>query len=132
GKTLTPADIQGKLVLVSFFFSRCSGICPMVMACVWCIYQRITDHSNLIFVSVSVDPERDRKLQLAEFRTRMLGKDGLPGKLPFKNWYFTTGDKTEIYALARGVFQADGLCATQKKANHAIWRIFYTLSRFIY
>lgn len=99
GGVLTPDDLKGKLVLMSFFFTRCSGICPMVTASVKRIHEKITDHSNLVFVSVSVDPEHDGVRQLTEFRERM--------KVPFKNWFFSTGNKDEIYGLARSVFQSD-------------------------
>lgn len=99
GSVLTPDDLKGKLVLMSFFFTRCSGICPMVTASVKRIHERIKDHNNLMFVSVSVDPEHDGAQQLTEFRERM--------KVPFTNWVFATGNKDEIYGLARSVFQSD-------------------------
>lgn len=99
GSVLSPNDLKGKSVLISFFFTRCSGICPMVTASVKRMREKIGDQKNLVFVSVTVDPEHDQPVKLTEFRERM--------KVPFDNWYFATGNKDEIYGLARQVFQSD-------------------------
>ncbi len=99
GNTLTTAELSGKYVLVSFFFSRCSGICPMVTANVKRMRERLTDRRDVVFLSISVDPEHDKPEELRQFRSR--------NKVPFADWYFTTGSKSEIYELARSVFQAD-------------------------
>lgn len=125
GSVLTPAEVKGKLVLMSFFFTRCSGICPMVTASVKRIHERIADHKNLVFVSVSVDPENDGARQLTEFRNRM--------KVPFDNWYFTTGNKDEIYSLARGVFQSDvTVRGTKDQADFLHTESVYLLDKDLY
>lgn len=99
GKALATADLSGKYVLVSFFFSRCSGICPMVTANVKRLREQLNDRRNVVFLSISVDPEHDKPEELRQFRAR--------NKVPFADWHFTTGSKSEIYELARSVFQAD-------------------------
>lgn len=125
GSVLTPADVKGKLVLMSFFFTRCSGICPMVTASVKRIHERIQDHKNLVFVSVSVDPEHDGAQQLTEFRNRM--------KVPFDNWYFSTGNKDEIYGLARQVFQSDvTVRGTKDQADFLHTESVYLLDKDLY
>jgi protein SCO1 len=125
GSVLTPGDVKGKLVLMSFFFTRCSGICPMVTASVKRIHERIRDQSNLVFISVSVDPEHDGVRQLTEFRERM--------KVPFKNWYFSTGNKDEIYGLARSVFQSDvTVRGTKDQADFLHTESVYLLDKDLY
>lgn len=99
GRALTTDNLRGKYVLVSFFFSRCSGICPMVTANVKRLREQLNDRRNVVFLSISVDPEHDKPAELREFRAR--------NKIPFADWHFTTGSKSEIYELARSVFQAD-------------------------
>lgn len=99
GKALTTAQLKGKFVLVSFFFSRCSGICPMVTANVKRMREQLSNRQNLVFLSITVDPEHDKPAELRQFRMR--------NKVPFSDWYFATGTKNEIYELARSVFQAD-------------------------
>lgn len=124
-KVIGTEDLRGKLVLMSFFFTRCSGICPMVTASVKRIHDRIHDHSNLVFVSVSVDPDHDRTLQLSEFRERM--------KVPFNNWYFATGNKDEIYSVARSVFQSDvTVRGTKDQADFLHTESIYLLDRDLY
>jgi protein SCO1 len=125
GSVLTADDLKGKFVLVSFFFTRCSGICPMVAASVKRIHNHIKDQSNLVFVSVSVDPENDGTKQLNEFRERM--------KIPYANWYFTTGNKDEIYALARDVFQSDvTVRGTKDQADFLHTESVYLLDKDLY
>ena len=125
GSILTPEDLKGKLVLMSFFFTRCSGICPMVTASVKRIHEKIANHTNLVFVSVSVDPEHDGVRQLTEFRDRM--------KVPFQNWYFSTGNKDEIYGLARSVFQSDvTVRGTKDQADFLHTESVYLLDKELY
>ncbi|MFO1528040.1 MAG: SCO family protein [Turneriella sp.] len=125
GAVLTPNDLKGKFVLMSFFFTRCSGICPMVTASVKRMREKIGDQRNLVFVSVTVDPEHDQARELNEFRERM--------KVPFDNWYFATGNKDEIYGLARQVFQSDvTVRGTKDKADFLHTEAVYLLDKDLY
>jgi len=125
GSVLTPADLRGKFVLMSFFFTRCSGICPMVTASVKRMRERIGDQKNLVFVSISVDPEHDQPVKLTEFRERM--------KVPFDNWHFATGNRDEIYGLARSVFQSDvTVRGTKDQADFLHTESVYLLDKDLY
>lgn len=125
GSVLTPNDLKGKAVLMSFFFTRCSGICPMVTASVKRMREKIGEQKNLVFVSVTVDPEHDQPVKLTEFRERM--------KVPFDNWYFATGNKDEIYGLARQVFQSDvTVRGTKDQADFLHTESVYLLDQDLY
>jgi protein SCO1 len=60
------------------------------------VQQLYADEKDLLISSFSVDPERDSAARLKEFAERMDIKD---------NWQLITGDKKEIYKLARNSFK---------------------------
>lgn len=125
GSALTAEKLRGKLVLVSFFFTRCSGICPMVTANVKRMREHIKDQTGLIFLSVTVDPEHDGAKQLSEFRNKM--------QVPLSNWYFATGSKAEIYDIARSVFQSDvTVRGTKDQADFLHTESVYLLDQNLY
>lgn len=133
GDTLKPENLRGKLVLMSFFFTRCSGICPMVAANIKRMRASIGNPKNLVFVSVSVDPDHDRPRQLDTFRRRILAKGDTNKKSPFSHWYFVTGDKAEIYTLARDVFQSDvTVRGTKDNADFLHTESVYLLDKNLY
>lgn len=107
GQSLARQSLANKYTVVGFFFARCSGICPMVTAQVKKLSQKIPDQRDLVFLSVSVDPENDSADVLTNYKARFSASQ--------KNWYFLTGAKDTIYELARKTFNAD--VVTQSRAD---------------
>lgn len=99
GQSLARQSLSEKYTVVGFFFARCSGICPMVTAQVKKLSLKIPDQRDLVFLSVSVDPENDSADVLRNYKARFSAAQ--------KNWYFLTGAKDTIYELARKTFNAD-------------------------
>lgn len=94
GKTVSLQDWKGKIVVLNYFFTHCSSICPKMM------YQmkRVQAYGglkNLAIASFSVDPERDSVGRLKEYAQKF----EIGG-----NWNLLTGDKKELYRLARNSF----------------------------
>lgn len=110
GETITAKDLAGKFTIVGFFFSRCAGICPMVTANIKRISQKITDQRDALFLSISIDPDNDKMAQLKEFKSRFESGQA--------NWHFLTGNKEEIYAMARSVFNADVVVRTRPQGDN--------------
>ncbi len=98
-RPFTGADVRGHYSLVSFFFAHCSGICPTITLNMKKLSERIPDQSEIQFISITVDPERDRPPVLREYRDRHAVKQA--------NWLFLTGDKTRIESLAREQFAGE-------------------------
>jgi protein SCO1/2 len=60
GKTVTAADYKGKVVLLYFGYTHCPDVCPLTMAHLHVVMQRLgklADGARILFVSV--DPGRD-------------------------------------------------------------------------
>jgi protein SCO1 len=91
-KPLAMKDLKGKVLLVSFIFTTCSGSCPATthrMAKV----QEALDKRGLLkkgvrLVSITLDPKRDTPEVLRGYM-RLYDVDG-------KNWSFLTGPPADV------------------------------------
>ena len=96
GKTITADQWQNKIVVVDFFFTHCPTICPKMTHSMKRIYEAFSKDDALRLSSFSVDPERDSAVQLKKYAGQMEIETG--------KWDLLTGDKKEIYKLARNSF----------------------------
>jgi protein SCO1 len=96
GNLRTLADWKDKIVVVDFFFTHCPVICPKITASMKRVQQEYSTDSSIRFASITVDPERDSSMQLKKHIRRF--------DLDEHNWDLLTGDKKEIYRLARNSF----------------------------
>jgi protein SCO1 len=92
-ETVTHQTFQGKVHLVSFFFTACPSICPKLTNTMKQVFEHFRGNNEVLFLSHSVTPERDSVKQLYQFAQ----KNGVLSK----QWHFVTGSRTEIYGLAR-------------------------------
>lgn len=68
GQIRTNTDFSGKFLLVFFGFTNCPDVCPMTLSEVASVMNDLgPDAARVQPLFISVDPERDRKLGLAEF-----------------------------------------------------------------
>jgi len=68
GQIRTNTDFGGKFLLVFFGFTNCPDVCPTTLSEVASVMERLgPDAARVQPLFVSVDPERDRQLGLAEF-----------------------------------------------------------------
>jgi len=95
GRTVTYADWKGKIVVVDFFFSHCPSICPRMTKNLKMVQQAFAGCDHLLLNSFSVDPARDSAQRLKAYAVKFgIGV----------NWNFLTGNKADIYRLARKDF----------------------------
>lgn len=94
GSTVSLQDWKGKIVVANYFFTHCASICPKMMYQLKRV-QAYADVDNILLVSFSVDPERDSVARLKEYAA----KHGV-----LKNWKLITGNKRDLYRLARNSF----------------------------
>jgi protein SCO1/2 len=99
GKEYGSQDIKGHVTIVSFFFTRCSGICPNLTRKMKKVQDALSKETNLRMISFSVTPDLDDKKSLEEFSK----KHGIQPKI----WHLLSGPKAELYPLARNSFFAD-------------------------
>jgi cytochrome oxidase Cu insertion factor (SCO1/SenC/PrrC family) len=94
--------LRGKIVLISFIYTSCTDICPILMHNLTDVQASLGDRfgKDVFFVSISVDPEDDTPEELRKYAERY---DAKPG------WTFLTGPKKDVDAVIRrfGEFQAD-------------------------
>lgn len=93
GKTVTNADVAGKICVVEYFFTTCKGICPKMNENMTKVYEAFRGNKDIMILSHTVDPKRDTVEAMREYSLRF---DADPAQ-----WMFLTGDKKELYDMAR-------------------------------
>tara|TARA_B100000767_G_scaffold275020_1_gene310069 strand:- start:8250 stop:8933 length:684 start_codon:yes stop_codon:yes gene_type:complete len=93
GKSISQEDYKNKIVVVDFFFTTCPSICPVMTNNMRLIQNKIKVEDNVKLLSFSVTPEIDSVPQLKKYAIEKGILDA--------HWNLLTGDKKEIYALAR-------------------------------
>lgn len=98
GETVTQEDYQDKIYVADFFFTTCPTICPIMTKNMAAIQEKIKDDEEILLLSHSVTPQIDSIAQLKKYA---LEKGVLD-----KKWNLVTGDKKQIYDLARKSYLA--------------------------
>ena len=93
---VSPGEWKNKVVVVNFFFTHCPTICPKMTNNLKTVSAVYKDDPQVQINSFSVDPERDTVATLKKYAERYNVDAG--------NWNLVTGDKIEIYRLARKSF----------------------------
>lgn len=93
GKIISQADYENKIYVADFFFTTCQTICIPMKLNMLKIQEQIKDNDRIMLLSHTVTPEIDDVAQLKKFATEQ-------GILDNK-WNLLTGDKKQIYDLAR-------------------------------
>lgn len=98
GETITDKDYNGKIYVADFFFTTCPTICPKMTANMGELQRVFRKDSQVMFLSFSVTPKVDSVAQLKRYATEKGVEDS--------KWNLVTGDKKEIYTLARQSYLA--------------------------
>lgn len=98
GDTITQEDYKDKIYVADFFFTTCLTICPIMTKNMGEIQEAVKDDPNIMLLSHSVTPEIDTVAQLKRYA---LEKGVIDSK-----WNLVTGDKKQIYELARKSYLA--------------------------
>ncbi len=98
GQTITQKDYEGKIYVADFFFTTCPSICPIMTKNMATIQEQILDDDEVLLLSHSVTPDIDSVAQLKKYA---LEKGVVDAK-----WNLVTGDKKQIYELARKSYLA--------------------------
>jgi protein SCO1/2 len=98
GKTITQADYKGKIYVADFFFTTCQTICPIMTDHMCQIQKEILNDNDVMLLSHSVTPQIDSVEQLKRY-AKLKGVND-------SKWNLVTGDKKQIYELARKSYMA--------------------------
>jgi len=93
GHKITQEDYNNKIYVADFFFTTCPTICPIMTENMGYLQNKLIDNPEILLVSFSVTPEIDSVQQLKKYA---IEKNVIDSK-----WNLLTGDKKEIYDLAR-------------------------------
>ena len=93
GVNFTEANVEGKIYVANFFYTKCRGICPKMTTNMSLLQEAYKNDSTIVLLSHSVTPEIDS--------IAVLKKYAILNKVDSKKWHLLTGDKNEIYALAK-------------------------------
>lgn len=99
GEQVSQRDVQGKVYVAEYFFSTCTGICPILNTNMKEIYSKFRDEPDFMILSHTCDPATDSVGRLQQYADS-LGVD--PQK-----WMFLTGSKENLYNAARVSYLLD-------------------------
>ncbi len=98
GDTITQDFYKDKIYVADFFFTTCQSICPIMTDHMLKIQERTKDDPDVLLLSHSVIPVADSVPQLKKYALEKGVND--------EKWNLVTGDKKQIYDLARKSYLA--------------------------
>jgi len=93
GNQLTERDFEGYIYVADFFFTTCPGICKAMAKQMIRVQEANLEQSDFKILSHTVQPEVDSPAVLLEYATLYDADSNI--------WQFGTGDRMEIFRLAR-------------------------------
>jgi len=90
---ITNETYDGKIYVADFFFTTCPGICPIMKENMITLQDEFIDDDNILLLSHTVMPEIDS--------VKVLKKYSQEKGVVDSKWNLVTGDKKQIYNLAR-------------------------------
>lgn len=98
GDTITQADFENKIYVADFFFTTCQSICIDMAKSMQTLQKEFKNDDEIRLLSHSVTPEIDDVPQLKKYAKEKGVID--------EKWQLATGDKKQIYRLAREEYLA--------------------------
>jgi protein SCO1 len=98
GKTITQKEYEGKIYVADFFFTTCGSICPKMTTNLVDVQKAIQNNPKVMLLSHTVFPETDSVPALKAYAEKY-------GVIDAK-WNLVTGDKKDIYTMARKSYLA--------------------------
>ena len=88
GQKFGSKDLEGKVFIANFFFTRCPTICPQLIEKMNEVRKRFEHDEDVVFVSFSVDPAYDTPAVLRSYREK--------SHISANNWVFLTGSQDDM------------------------------------
>jgi len=98
GIHITQEDFKDKIYVADFFFTTCQTICPIMTKNMFEIQNTFIEDDDVMILSHSVTPDIDTVAQLKQYAQEK--------GVNVSKWHLVTGDKKQIYELARKSYLA--------------------------
>jgi protein SCO1/2 len=98
GKTITQKNYEGKIYVADFFFTTCGSICPIMTTNMVDVQKAFLHNPKVMLLSHTVFPETDS--------VPVLKKYAIEKGVDDRKWNLVTGDKKDIYTMARKSYLA--------------------------
>ena len=98
GDTITEKFYKGKIYVADFFFTTCQDICPIMTRNMHVLQEKLKNDGEILLLSHTVMPEVDN--------VEALKKYSIDYNVNDNQWNLVTGDKEQIYNLARKSYLA--------------------------
>ncbi len=98
GKIITQKEYEGKIYVTDFFFTTCGSICPKMTTNLVLVQKAIINNPKVMLLSHTVFPESDS--------VSVLKKYAIKNGVIDAKWNLVTGDKKQIYTMARKSYLA--------------------------
>ena len=98
GEIVTEEDYKDKIYVADFFFTTCQTICPIMTKNMHEIQKQFNSDKEVMILSHTVTPDIDTVAQLNKYAK----EKGVNAS----KWNLVTGDKKQIYELARKSYLA--------------------------
>lgn len=101
GEKVSNKVFEEKVYVANFFFTSCPTTCPPMMKQLKRVEKRFDTSDHFRIISFTVDPKHDTVKTLKRYTERE--------EIDTDRWDLVTGDKMDIYALARNGFDVVSL-----------------------
>lgn len=91
------SQMEGRVWIADFIFTRCAGPCPLMSARMSQLQKALRNDPAIGFLTFTVDPAYDTPEVLSRYAERYGAEAG--------RWFFLTGDKEAVYHLSRQSFR---------------------------
>ena len=91
--------VEGKIHIANFIFTSCGSICPTMTKNLKIVSDNLSTDKSIVFLSYSVTPWIDKPHILKRYKKQ--------NEIENQSWYFLTGNKADIYKLARQSYFAE-------------------------
>jgi len=118
-KTITNKEIEGKIHIANFMFTSCTSICPDMTGNMKLIEKAFSNDPRVVILSYSVTPWIDTPDKLADYVEF--------NDIKTNNWHFLTGNKNEIYSLARESYFAEETMGFSKDSTDFLHTEYFIL-----
>ena len=99
GKLISERNVEGKVYVAEYFFTSCTGICPILNDNMKGIYEKYRNEPDFLILSHTCDPETDSVARLKQYADSL--------KVDHSKWLFLTGTKESLYNAARVSYLLD-------------------------
>lgn len=121
GRQVSLNDLNGKIIVADFFFTSCPSICPTLTRNMKRLQDAFNKTDTIVrFLSFTVDPKRDSAERLKKYADQY--------GVNHDTWWMLTGDKDEIYDIAKKEFKAN-IADTKVDTNFIHTEYFFLLDK---